>query len=112
MVTAAYCKGTQTCGRCGGEHVYGACGTGVQEKCVNCGGAHSVGYRECEARKRAVEIQHVRAEAKLSYAEAAKRVQIEPNSVRQAARAGKSSVVGEEFLVVKKKVYVLLLRKL
>lgn len=103
---AAYCKGTQTCGRCRGEHVYGACGTGVQEMCVNCGGAHSVGYRECEARKRAVEIQHVRAEGKLSYAEAAKRVQVEPNSVRQAARAGKHSVVGEEFLVVKKKEFL------
>lgn len=104
---AAYCKGTQTCGRCGGrEHVYGACGTGVQEKCVNCGGAHSVRYRECEARKRAVEIQHVRAEGKLSYAEAAKRVQVEPNLVRQATRAGKTSVVDEEFLTVKKKEFL------
>lgn len=62
---AAYCKGTQTCGHCGGEHVYGACGAGVQEKCVNCGGAHSVGYREWEARKRAVEIQHIRIEGKV-----------------------------------------------
>ena len=103
---AAYCKGTQTCGRCGGEHVYGTCGTGVQEKCVNCGGAHSVGYRECETRKRAVEIQHIRAEGRLSYAEAAKRVPAEPNLVRQTARAAKTSVVDEEFLIVKKKEFL------
>jgi len=103
---AAYCKGTQTCGRCGGDHGYGACGTGVPEKCVNCGGAHSVGYRDCEARKRAVETQHVRAEGKLSYAEAVKRVQAESNLGKQASRAGKIPVLDEETMVAKKKEFL------
>ncbi|CAL9702163.1 unnamed protein product [Knipowitschia caucasica] len=103
---AAYCKGTQACGRCGGEHDYGACGTGVREKCVNSGGAHSVGYRECEARKRAAEIQHVRAEGKVSYAEAVKRVQAESNFERQPARGGKPSDGDGEILIVKKKEFL------
>lgn len=94
------CKGIQTCGRCGGEQDYRTCGSGVPEKCINCGGSHSVGYRKCPARKRAVEIQHTGAERKLSYTEAAKRVCAEPNLIRQDP---KTIANDEEFLRVKKK---------
>lgn len=71
---AAYCKGKHAKGA-GGEHEYSKCGPGAQLKCSNCGEAHSVSYRECEVRKRAKEIQQMRVENRMSYAEAAKRVQ-------------------------------------
>ncbi|XP_049912384.1 uncharacterized protein LOC126397555 [Epinephelus moara] len=57
---AAYCKGKQVCGRCGGEHEFGKCEPGAKLKCSNYGGDHSVVYRECEARKKAKEIQQTK----------------------------------------------------
>lgn len=42
-------------GRCGGEHEYGKCDPAASVKCSDCGGAHSVTYKECEARKKAAE---------------------------------------------------------
>lgn len=72
---AARCKEEQSrCARCGGKHEYGKCGKGVQPKCCNCGGAHSAAYWGCEVMKREVEIQKMRTEKKLSYAEAAKQM--------------------------------------
>lgn len=37
----------------------------LQEKCVNCGGAHSEGFRDCKARKKAGEIPLIRKEIKV-----------------------------------------------
>lgn len=70
--TAKVCKEQRRCARCGGDHEYGKCGDGVQPRCCNCGGAHSVAYGGCEFMKRENEIQKVRVERKLSYAEAAR----------------------------------------
>lgn len=72
---AAVCRGKQRCPKCGGEHRVEDCRDNVQGKCCNCGGQHRVTYGGCEARKRAVEIEQVKAVDNISYAEAVKRVQ-------------------------------------
>lgn len=72
---AAVCRGKQRCGKCGEEgHEYGKCNEGTKIKCCNCGGEHSAAYKGCGAHKRAAEIQRVRVEEKLTYAEAIKKV--------------------------------------
>ncbi len=58
--------------RCGGDHEYGKCGTGVQPKCCNCGGAHNVAYGGCENMKRENKMQKTKVERKITYAEAAR----------------------------------------
>lgn len=47
----------------------------MQNKCCNCGGWHIVIYGGYEVRKRAVEIEQVKAVNNISYAEAVKEVQ-------------------------------------
>lgn len=72
--TAINCKGKRRCARCGEDHDYEKCKRGVQPKCCNCGGDHSVAYGGCEVMKRQVEIQQVRVQNKISYAEAVRLV--------------------------------------
>ena len=72
---AAICRGKKRCGKCGGEdHEYGQCQEGVSVKCCNCGGSHSAAYKGCQAHKRAAEVQRVKVEEKLTYAEAIQKV--------------------------------------
>lgn len=68
--TAKNCKEERRCARCGGDHEYGECGIGVKPKCCSCGGAHSVAYGGCEVMRRETNVQKVRAERGISYAEA------------------------------------------
>ena len=56
---ADLCKGKRRCARCGGDHGYGKCGTGVKPKCCNCGGEASVAYWGCEAMKRGITGQQI-----------------------------------------------------
>lgn len=67
---AKVCKGKQRCGKCAGNHEYGQCGDNVVRKCCNCGGDHTAAYGGCPIRKKAVEVQQVRVEHNLTYAEA------------------------------------------
>lgn len=71
---AAVCKGKIRCSKCGGEHKYGECEEGATQKCCNCGGDHSAAYGGCEVYKRMREIQRMKAEQGMSYAEEVKRV--------------------------------------
>lgn len=72
---AAICRGKRRCGKCGGEdHEYGQCKEGTSVKCCNCGGSHSAAYKGCQAHKKASEVQRVKVEEKLTYAEAIKKV--------------------------------------
>lgn len=66
------CKEKKRCARCGGEHDYGKCGTGVQPKCCNCGGSHNVAYGGCEVMRQENKIQKIRVERRITYAEAAR----------------------------------------
>lgn len=72
---AVACKGKQRCPKCGGEHRSEESRDEGQDKCCNCGGQHRVTLGGCEVRKRAVEIEQVKAVNNISYAEAVKRVQ-------------------------------------
>lgn len=66
------CKGSQRCGKCGGNREYGQCGESAVRKCCNCGEDHTAAYGGCPVRKKAVVVQQVRAAKNLSYAEAVK----------------------------------------
>lgn len=70
-------KGKRRCARCGGDHEYGKCGTGVKPKGCNCGGEHSVAYWGCEAMRREITVQRIKVSGKVSYAEAVKRARQE-----------------------------------
>lgn len=67
---AAICRGKRRCGKCEGEdHEYGQCQEGVSVKCCNCGVSHAA-YNGCQAHKRVAEVQRVKVEEKITYAEA------------------------------------------
>lgn len=68
--TAKNCNRQRRCARCGGDHEYGKCGTGIAPKCCSCGGAHNVAYGGCEIMRRETNIQKIIVEKRLSYAEA------------------------------------------
>lgn len=72
---AAVFKGKQRCPKCRGENRFEECGDDVQDKCSNCGWQHRVSYGGCEVRKKAMEVQQVKAAHSTSYAETVKRVQ-------------------------------------
>ncbi|XP_049416274.1 uncharacterized protein LOC125878859 [Epinephelus fuscoguttatus] len=92
---ATVCRGKQRCGRCGGEHLYGKCGNNNSVKCCNCGGNHTAAYGGCTVRKQAVEIQQVRAEQRVTYAEAIKIVSKEKR-VEEMEEAKQSSVLNQQ----------------
>lgn len=74
---AAVCRGKQKCYKCGGEHRIEECKENSQVKCCNCGGQHTVTYGGCEVRKKAVEIEKVKKENNITYAEAVRKVQVQ-----------------------------------
>lgn len=69
--TAKVCKGRRRCAKCGEDHEYADC-VQKQAKCCNCGGDHSVAYGGCEVMKKQKEIQQVRVQKKVTYADAVK----------------------------------------
>ncbi|XP_059813909.1 uncharacterized protein LOC132385715 [Hypanus sabinus] len=83
---AKNCKRQRRCARCGDVHEYGKCGTGVQPKCCNCGGAHNVAYSGCEVMRREIKIQEIRVKRKITYAEAV-RMSREQNNAPNDQRA-------------------------
>lgn len=111
---AAVCKGKERCSRCGGEHEYGKCAEGAKLKCCNCGGEHSSAYRGCEASKKAEEVQRIKVNHGVSYAEAVKVVsgnkqvtkQRETNST-EAGNCKGCDRVKEDTLLVNKNDFLL-----
>ncbi|XP_056270945.1 uncharacterized protein LOC130194087 [Pseudoliparis swirei] len=99
------CKEKRRCARCGGDHEYGKCGTGTQPQCCNCGGAHSVAYGGCEVMRRETEIQKVRVERRITYAEAVRETKVRNNVTRSQARQGDQELqkVNDRIYVDKKK---------
>lgn len=90
---ASVCRAKKRCAHCGEEHEYGKFGSNVEAKCCNCGGAHNVAYRGCEARKRAVEIEkerdgnkHMRKQLKKWTQGKRKRVRRRNGEVKQEMR--------------------------
>lgn len=87
--TAKICNGKQRCGRCGGEHSYGECGE-KPIRCCNCGGDHTAAYAGCMVRKEAAEIQKLKTEKRMSYAEAVK--EVKSAGVSQRAKLEKKTI--------------------
>ena len=61
------------CVRCGGNHAADECPTNANRstrKCVNCGGNHSAAYGGCPAYLQAVDINKMRRQNNISYAQA------------------------------------------
>ena len=69
---AQQCRYTERCVRCGNPHPFDKCDQKDTPKCINCGEKHSAAYGGCKTAKRATEIQKVKIEKKITYAQAAK----------------------------------------
>ena len=72
--TITACKQRQRCVRCGEEHNFDDCTKKDSPKCVNCGGEHSAAFNGCEAAKKALEIQKIKVQNNLSYAQAVRKL--------------------------------------
>lgn len=71
---AASCRGNRRCAKCGKDHDILKCGQLVS-KCCNCGGNHMASFKECGHFLKARQVQEVRDQHKISYAEALKKVE-------------------------------------
>lgn len=68
----AQCQSKPRCVRCGETHSFDECPHKETPKCVNCGGEHSAAYLGCQEAQKAKEVQRIKIEKKVSYAQAAK----------------------------------------
>ncbi|XP_071502058.1 uncharacterized protein [Diadema antillarum] len=66
------CRGKIRCVRCGDNHHFEECQTKDNPKCFRCKENHSAAYQGCIYYKEAKEIQTLKLENKVSYAQAAK----------------------------------------
>lgn len=68
---AANCRReSHTCPICAGPHSYAECATKDTKKCANCGGGHSVSYRDCPKYVLAKQVTHRAATKHVSYRDA------------------------------------------
>lgn len=109
---AAVCNGKTRCSKCGGEHKYGECAQGATQKCCNCGGNHSAAYGGCEVFKRMREVQRIKVEQGMSYAEAVKRVPrlvptTKSDNNRKEVECTTCKKIQDDSLIVKKLDFVL-----
>lgn len=107
---AASCNGGRRCAKCGGDHDIVSCGE-LTLKCCNCGGSHMASSRECHQFMKAKQVQEIRDQKKMSYAEAVKKVEREtsaqsvvnkPSSGSGSAGVSHSPPNNQEVLVVNK----------
>lgn len=99
---AAVCRAKRKCGKCGGDHNYEDCNAALC--CPNCGGNHSAGYKGCRVYASALEVQKVRTNENVSYAEALRRVKNVGYSQSQqvlAPRAQAISPPSDSFIIKK-----------
>ena len=66
------CRGNTRCVRCGGKRSFQDCEQKDTPKCMRCGGNHSAAYEGCTEVKKAKQIQNIKIEQNLSYAQATK----------------------------------------
>lgn len=69
------------CVRCGGNHSFSDCQVKDNPKCFRCQGNHSAAYQGCPAYKEAKEIQELKIDFKISYAQATKQYRTQQSSV-------------------------------
>lgn len=72
---ATSCNATMVCPRCSGPHTYNSCpnqNDPTKVHCNNCGGGHSAAYAGCPIYREALEINKLKSEKKMTYAQAIK----------------------------------------
>ena len=74
----AHCKGKLRCVRCGGEHAFDDCPNKENPTCFRCGENHSAAFQGCKFFKEAKNIQKIKLEEKISYAQAARAHRTQP----------------------------------
>ena len=97
--TAQQCRGKARCVRCGGPHSFDQCERKENPICVNCGEKHSAAYNGCLEAKKAKELQKIRVENKLSYAEATKawkEKNVKPTNNNEQSQTLKVNVVKDQ----------------
>ena len=68
------CRSQNRCVRCSGPHTFEECTQKDVHKCANCGKNHSAAYNGCVEAKKAKEVQKIKVQSKISYAQAAKQL--------------------------------------
>ena len=67
------CNSKPRCPTCGEAHKWESCPNKTDPKCANCGGSHSAAYQGCPKYRIAKNIQTIKNNEKLSFAEATKK---------------------------------------
>ena len=107
---AAVCRGKQRCRRCSKDHDGKECNEPV--KCCNCGGDHPASFRGCQNYVKAGNVERVKKENKISYAEAARRVeenrvgsqiQSQSTAVARDVAKGHAIAVNDDSVLISKK---------
>lgn len=79
------CRGSQACGRCGGNHNPKYCASN-QFKCINCGGNHTARFRGCPEYVKADKISMIQRRDNISWTKAVGKYQGDRNRVFTAER--------------------------
>lgn len=103
---AAVCNGKRRCRRCSKEHDGKECTEPV--KCCNCGGEHPASFRGCHNYVKAGNVERIRKEEKISYAEAVRRVEKNGGVSQDQGEAmtrdlAKGQVYNDDLVVISKK---------
>ena len=105
---AAVCRGKQRCRRCSKDHDGKECKEPV--KCCNCGGDHLASFRGCQNYVKAENVERIKKENKISYAEAARRVeesrvgsQSQSTAVARYVAKGHAIAVNDDSVLISKK---------
>jgi len=103
---AAVCNGKRRCRRCSEEHDGKECTGPV--KCCNCGGEHPASFRGCHNYVKAENVERIKKERKISYAEAVRRVEKNDGENQDQGEAmardlAKGKVCNDDFVMINKK---------
>lgn len=85
------CKGKRRCVRCGGEHEFDECTQKDNRKCFRCGEQHSAAYQGCKIYIEAKQIQKVKLNENLTYAQATRMYRSKKNENVEVASINKTT---------------------
>ena len=98
----ANCQGKLRCVRCGGEHEFEDCPNKDNPKCLRCGENHSAAYQGCKYYVEAKQIQKIKLEGNVTYAQAAKAHRAQKNTETDMADNQTATVSNNSNKTVKK----------
>ena len=92
----ANCKGKLRCVRCGGEHEFEECASKDNPKCLRCGENHSAAFQGCKHYIEAKQIQKIKLEGNLTYAQATKARRTHITSAGNEVAANKTATSNDK----------------